>query len=151
MLWEKIGSGWRLAAILNTIAVFIFTIFGAILLYWSVSKSGSMNTNFIFFENSCNQSKSVNLWLHLLLNVCSTGVLASSNFFMQVLSSPTGTEVDRAHEANHALKIGVPSLRNLFWTSKVKFVCWILFFVSSFPLHLFFNSAVFATEYMGTD
>ncbi|KAL6915146.1 hypothetical protein FSST1_012906 [Fusarium sambucinum] len=151
MLCGKIGTGWRVVAIINTIAVFLFTISGALLVFWGCQKPRSLSKHFIFFEGSCKTSKSVNTWLHLLLNACSTGILASSNFFMQLLSSRTRSEVDKAHRANRALKIGVQSLRNVFWTSKVKFICWILFFVSSFPLHLFFNSAIFSTEYLGAD
>ncbi|UPL03007.1 hypothetical protein LCI18_013941 [Fusarium solani-melongenae] len=151
MFWEKLGSSWRVVAVFNAVVISLVTIFGAFLVYWGVSESGSIEKSFVFFRGSCKTSKSVNIWLHLLLNAFSTGVLASSNFFMQVLSSPTRSEINRAHKANRALKIGVQSLRNVFWTSKIKFVCWILFFVSSFPLHLFFNSAIFATEYLGTD
>ncbi|CAG1979931.1 unnamed protein product [Fusarium graminearum] len=155
---KKLGTGWRVIAIFNIIAVFLITLFGTILVIvgtqqsaGSGQKSGGISAQFIFFEGDCKTSKSINTWLHLLLNAFSTGVLASSNFFMQILSSPTRSEVDKAHKANRALKIGVQSLRNVFWTSKIKFVCWILFFISSFPLHLFFNSAIFSTEYLGTD
>ncbi|CEI70828.1 unnamed protein product [Fusarium venenatum] len=142
MLRGKISTGWRVVAILNTIVVFLFAI---------LENSRGLRKHFIFFEGNCETSKTINTWLHLLLNACSTGVLASSNFLMQLLSSPTRSEVDRAHKASRALKIGVQSLRNAFWTSKVKFICWILFFVSSFPLHLFFNSAIFSTAYMRAD
>ncbi|RGP63933.1 hypothetical protein FSPOR_8260 [Fusarium sporotrichioides] len=104
---------------------------GAFLVFWGAQKPRDLGAHFIFFEGSC--------------------VLASSNFFMQLLSSPTRSEIDKAHKANRALKIGVQSLRNVFWTSKIKFICWMTFFVSSFPLHLFFNSAVFSTQYLGSD
>ncbi|CEF87671.1 hypothetical protein FGSG_11451 [Fusarium graminearum PH-1] len=155
---EKLGTGWRVIAIFNIIAVFLITILGSILVFWGTQrpvgtsqKPGGISAQFIFFKGDCKTSKSLNTWLHLLLNAFSTGILASSNFFMQILSSPTRSEIDKAHKANRALKIGVQSLRNVFWTSKIKFVCWILFFISSFPLHLFFNSAIFSTKYSGTD
>ncbi|CZS86149.1 unnamed protein product [Fusarium graminearum] len=138
---EKLGTGWRVIAIFNIIAVFLITIIGSILVFWGTQRP----------VGDCKTSKSLNTWLHLLLNAFSTGILASSNFFMQIFSSPTRSEIDKAHKANRALKIGVQSLRNVFWTSKIKFVCWILFFISSFPLHLFFNSAIFSTKYSGTD
>lgn len=70
---------------------------------------------------------------------------------MQVLSSPTGCEVDKAHQKKAALEIGVPSVSNLFHVAWFKGVYWLLFFISSFPIHLFFNSAIFATEYKGAD
>lgn len=150
-MWKKLGDGWRRTALLNTILTCTLTAFGVILLSYSISKSGSLSTNFIITEGSCKKTKSVNTWLHLLLNACSTGILASSNFFMQVLSSPTRAEVDRAHRDNFALKIGVQSMRNLWRGSGVKLTCWTLFFLGSFPLHVIFNSAIFPTEYMSPD
>jgi hypothetical protein len=146
------GKGWRRAAFINTGAVTTFTLFTIILLAWSASQSGgAINTNLIFFNGDCARSRAINLWLHLLLNVCSTGVVASSNFFMQVLSSPTRRDVDKAHLQNVAMEIGVPSLRNVFCVGWFKGVCWFLFFASSFPIHLVFNSAIFATAYQGAD
>lgn len=150
-LWAKIsGDGWRRIAFINTIAVTVFTLFVIILLAWSTSQSRGLDSNLIFFNGDCARSAALNLWLHLLLNTCSTGVIASSNFFMQVLSSPTRSEVDKVHRKEEKLAIGVPSLSNLFHVSPFKGVCWLLFFASSFPIHLFFNSAIFATKYKGT-
>lgn len=147
MAWSS--QGWRRAAILNTIGVFVFTALAIGLLSWSSSRSGGVEANFIFFKGACSTGNSLNLWLHLLLNVFSTGVLASSNFFMQVLSSPSRSEVDAAHKKRVALEIGVPSFKNLFSVSKFKMIAWFLFFGSSIPIHLFFNSAIFSTEYQG--
>lgn len=152
-LWKNnFRKGWRRTAVINTIAVTTFTLFTAALLAWSSSRSGGgVDSNLIFFDGDCAKSASMNLWLHLLLNACSTGVIASSNFFMQVLNSPTRREVDKAHRENVALEIGVPSLSNILHVAWFKNVCWLLFFASSFPIHLFFNSAIFSTEYKGSD
>lgn len=149
--WRNhLGKGWRRTAVFNTTAVTSFTLLAAILLAWSSSRSGGgLDSNLVFFDGDCSTSRSVNLWLHLLLNACSTGVMASSNFFMQVLSSPTRREIDKAHRQKVALEIGVPSLSNLFHLAWFKGVCWLLFFASSFPIHLFFNSTIFSTEYKG--
>ena len=68
---------------------------------------------------------------------------------MQVLSSPSRSEVDTAHRKNVAMEIGVPSFKNLFHVSSFKMIAWLLFFGSSIPIHLFFNSAIFSTEYQG--
>lgn len=143
-------SGWRRTAVINTIAVTVFTVFIAILLAWSISQSGyGVDSNLIFFDGDCAKSTSINLWLHLLLNTCSTGVIASSNFFMQVLSSPTRREIDKSHRESTAMEIGVPSLSNIFRVAWWKGICWLFFFGSSIPIHLFFNSAIFSTDYKG--
>lgn len=81
-LWtNNSGKGWRRTAIINTIAITLFTLFVAVLLAWSSSRGGGVDSNLIFFDGDCPKSLSVNLWLHLLLNTCSTGVIASSIFF----------------------------------------------------------------------
>lgn len=145
-----LGEGWRRVAGINTIAVTTFTISTIILLALSVSQSDhGLHGNLVFFNGDCAKSRAINLWLHLLLNVFSTGVIASSNFFMQVLSSPTRREVDEAHRKGFAMEIGVSSLRNIFHVAWFKGVWLFLFFASSFPIHLFFNSAIFSTEYQG--
>ena len=149
---NNLRKGWRRAAVINTTAVICFTLLAAIFLAWSSSRSGGgINSSLAFFDGDCTKSRSVNLWLHLLLNACSTGVMASSNFFMQVVSSPTRREIDKAHRQKIALEIGVPSLSNIFHVAWFKGVCWLLFFASSFPLHLFFNSLIFSTEYEGSN
>ncbi|TRX96986.1 hypothetical protein FHL15_002292 [Xylaria flabelliformis] len=55
-------------------------------------------------------------------------LLASSNFFMQILNAPSREEVDTAHAKGSWLLIGVPSV-----------------------VHLLFNSAVFETDFRESD
>lgn len=64
---------------------------------------------------------------------------------MQCLSAPTRSEVDKAHSQGIWLDIGVPSVRNLRRLSTPRIVLWWLLAISSIPLHLLYNSAVFST------
>ena len=64
---------------------------------------------------------------------------------MQCLSSPTRSEIDKAHGQRMWLDIGVPSVRNLRKLSTTRIVLWWLLATSSIPLHLLYNSAVFST------
>ena len=64
---------------------------------------------------------------------------------MQCLSSPTRSEIDKAHSQGIWLDIGVPSVRNLRRLSTARIVLWWLLAFSSIPLHLLYNSAVFST------
>jgi len=125
------------------------TIFVAI----TSSKAGGINRNLIFFKGDCSTSTKTNLLLHLLLNIFSTCIIASSNFFMQILNAPSRSEVDfvHAHRPRSTVEIGVPSLQNIMAVSSTKTTYWVLFLLSSVPIHLFFNSAVFETEYQGAD
>ncbi|KAI1745063.1 hypothetical protein F4680DRAFT_404141 [Xylaria scruposa] len=70
---------------------------------------------------------------------------------MQVLNAPSRDEVDAAHRKGIWLEIGVFSLRNAFMVSKFKTWCWLGLFATSIPIHLFFNSAIFRTEYRQSD
>ncbi|KAF5024391.1 hypothetical protein F66182_3477 [Fusarium sp. NRRL 66182] len=65
---------------------------------------------------------------------------------MQVLVAPTRQEVDRAHSEGHWLEIGVSSLRNFGYLSRYKTFLWLLFSLSSVPLHLLFNGCVLESK-----
>lgn len=144
------SDGWRKTAVINTGIVGFFAIANVSTLIWSLSKS-SVSENNIFREGDCDQISVINTLLHLLLNIASSLIIASSNFFMQVLNSPTRAEVDRAHARKKWLEIGVPSLRNVLSVSPYKSLVWVLFSLSSIPIHLLFNSSVFTVDYSGAD
>lgn len=67
------------------------------------------------------------------------------------ISSPSRQEIDLSHVWLRSLDIGIPSLRNLHRVSRFKFVGWFMFFVSSIPIHLLFNSAIFETTFLASD
>lgn len=73
---------------------------------------------------------------HLLINICSTILLGASNFTMQVLSSPTRDDIDRAHAAGKWLDVGILSTRNLWRIPRKRTLIWLLLVSSSVPLHL---------------
>jgi hypothetical protein len=79
--------------------------------------------------------KNLDLWVHLLINILSTGMLSASNFCMQLQAAPTRANVDQAHENNEWMDIGVSSYRNLKYISKSRKVAWALLAVSSLPIH----------------
>lgn len=64
---------------------------------------------------------------------------------MQWLSSPTRTEADHAHAKRRLLEIGVPSIKNLPCMHWWKGCLWWALCLSTLPLHLFWNSTIFAT------
>lgn len=77
-----------------------------------------------------------NTVLHLFINMLSSILLASSNYTMQVLSSPTRIEIDRAHHQGDWLEVGILSTRNLPKISRIRAVLCIILALSSIPLHL---------------
>ncbi|KAJ0124338.1 uncharacterized protein J7T55_005676 [Diaporthe amygdali] len=150
-IWEHFNrlTGWRKSAFINTILVFavLLVLISLHVVVWA--KSGSLDGSQIIYSGSClgNSVGRLNTFLHLLINILSSLVLASTNFFMQVLIAPSRAELDRAHEKGNWLDIGVPSPRNAFRVSKFKTIMWLLFFLSSIPIHLLFNSVIFLTDH----
>ncbi|KAF5523207.1 hypothetical protein CGCA056_v005102 [Colletotrichum aenigma] len=108
-------------------------------IYWvALAKTKNFMQSWRFFSADCGRTTVTNTMLHLLINIFSTLVLASSNFFMQVLNAPTRSEVDTAHAQGRWLDIGVTSWRNAFYLSRFKrFAC--LCLLSSVPIHMMFN------------
>ncbi|RGP71411.1 hypothetical protein FSPOR_3389 [Fusarium sporotrichioides] len=98
------------------------------------------------YKGDCDVSSRANLWIHLAINIIGTGVLASSNFFMQTLAAPTRKEVDAAHKAGHWLEIGVQSFKNIRFLGWKKILFWSLFSLSSIPLLLFFNGCIIESK-----
>ena len=96
-------------------------------------------------DGDCNKTKRLDLWLHLLINALSTLLLGASNYSMQCLSAPTRQALDAAHRRNIWMDIGVPSVRNILRTSWPRKLLWCLLVMSSIPLHLIYNSVIFAS------
>ncbi|KAI0101532.1 hypothetical protein GGR51DRAFT_331731 [Nemania sp. FL0031] len=144
-------KGWRRTGTVNVVLAYSCAVILLILLLISVSQPNtSLSGSTIVFHGDCNFSTALNLFLHLLVNIVSGGVLASSNFFMQVLNSPSRSEINEAHRWLRSIDIGVPSIKNLQHVSYFKLTSWGIFLVSSIPIHLFFNSAIFHTAYRGS-
>ena len=120
-------------------------IINLILTIWAVANSGVQDGLGTLYDGSCKRTASLTFWIHLAINVLSTLLLGASNYSMQCLSSPTRSEVDKAHNQGIWLDIGVPSVRNLRRLSIRRIVLWWLLAISSIPLHLLYNSAVFST------
>ena len=112
---------------------------------WASSKYGLEAGVGTIHYGSCDKTRSLSLWLHILINLLSTLLLGASNYTMQCLTSPTRDEIDRAHSCHDWLDVGVPSLRNLRRISRDRALLWWLLALSGIPLHLFYNSAVFST------
>ena len=123
-------------------AVFLLNL---IVTIWATQSFEVQNGYGTLINGECSKTRKASTWIHLAINVFSTILLSASNYCMQILTAPTRPEIDRAHVKGRWLDIGVPSVRNLKWIS-IKRVCiWICLALSSLPLHLLYNSAVFDT------
>ncbi|KAI6754551.1 hypothetical protein HG530_012303 [Fusarium avenaceum] len=157
--WKMPFNGWKSTAVYLTGLVTTLTTLLIVLLFVSLfhlekdaADYGDGRTDqdalgqSILYRGNCKTSARANLWIHLAINIIGTGVLASSNFFMQSLVAPTRAEVDAAHRAGHWLEIGVQSLKNFRFLGWRKILFWSLFSLSSVPLHLVFNGCVLESK-----
>lgn len=90
----------------------------------------------VIYTGGCNRVKHWDTALHLLINVLGIALLGASSFTMQCLSSPTRTELDRAHAKRVSLDIGIASVKNLSYLHWKRGVLWWALAMSSLPLHL---------------
>ncbi|KFA71176.1 hypothetical protein S40288_04711 [Stachybotrys chartarum IBT 40288] len=138
--WRRVALGFAVAALISFGVNFSFTVY-----MMAVRGSTVQNGIGVLAELSCGRSKTINLYLHIVINCMSATLLAGSNYCMQFVAAPTRSQIDAAHEKQKWLDIGVPSFRNLpsiTWRNRI---LWIILSFSSLPLHLFFNSTVFAS------
>ncbi|KAK0648145.1 hypothetical protein B0T16DRAFT_455641 [Cercophora newfieldiana] len=136
-------------AMVNTALVAVLTITLAVLVGLISKSSGSPTASFSLYQGSCATSSRINVGLHLVINIIAMGVVASSNFFMQVLNAPSRAEVDAAHRKRTMLEIGVQSASNMLHVSRFKIISALVFALSSVPIHLLFNSVVFQSDFLG--
>ena len=97
------------------------------------------------FEGDCDTASRWSLGFHIIINILSSLLLSASNYTMQVLNAPTRLECDKAHARGGWMDIGITSLHNISRITWPRRVLWLLLGVSSIPIHLLYNSAVFKT------
>lgn len=141
----KYFQGWRMGVTLCAATAGSVLTINVVLTVVAWSKFGLSSGIGTLQEGSCRTTKEISLWLHVAINVLSTLLLGASNYCMQCLASPTRKEVDKAHAQQVWLDIGVPSVRNLSRISRRRALLWFCLAISSLPLHLFYNSAIFST------
>ncbi|KAL6712992.1 hypothetical protein ACLMJK_009388 [Lecanora helva] len=96
-------------------------------------------------KGNCKHSSNLGFWIHLMINILSTALLGASNYTMQCLASPTRSEIDKAHQRGSSVDIGLPSVRNFWSIARHRKVLWGLLALTTVPLHLLWNSAVFVS------
>lgn len=131
-------SGWRVGALAAGLTTSCVVLVNVALTTWIMTRWDYRDEDGwrIMFEGSCETAKNTSRWLHFVINALSTVLLGSSNYCMQVLSSPTRAELVRAHNRKFWLHIGVPNVRNLRHIGRDRSILYILLFLSSVPLHI---------------
>lgn len=140
-------QGWRAGASICATAVGTVLAVNILLIIIAATKNtGSTGGLATIQSGDCSKSQKLDTWLHLLINILSTLLLASSNYCMQCLSSPTREDIDKAHVQGRWLDVGIHSVRNLGKIPLFRLLLWSLLALSSVPIHLLFNSTLLLTR-----
>ena len=132
--WPNIK--WATAVYCATLSVLCVLVINVVLTICVTAAFGHTNGIGTAYKGSCKVTGRWTSWLHAIINVLSSILLACSNYCMQLLVAPTRHDVDRAHSKGAWLDIGVPSLRNLRFISAKRVAVWAFLALSSLPLHL---------------
>lgn len=132
--------GWRMGVLFGCCMSALVLCCNIGLIVAGATSRGGYNSDGIADLFSGDEAKisRYNTVLHVLINALSTALLAGSNYTMQVLSSPTRHDVDKAHSNGQWLDIGILSPRNLWNIPRKRTVLWLILALSSMPLHLLY-------------
>lgn len=138
------SQGWHFWCKICAILTGTVLLVNLILTIWAASTFAVIDGVGTLQQGKCSTTRTLSLWLHLVINVLGTLLLGASNYCLQCLASPTRKEIDRAHQQKRALDVGTSSLTNLRRISRPRVISWCLLAISSIPLHLLYNSAIFS-------
>lgn len=115
---RRLTSGWRLGVLVNILLMLVILITGFICAALAGTKIAILAGEVEVFAGTCQEARSIDWGLHVLINLFVIILILGASYVFQVLSSPTRSEVLRAHNRKHWLEIGVSSIRNLRYIGK---------------------------------
>ena len=140
-VWKPVWyTGWHtgVLACATSVAVVLFINVGLTIYAAPIQEQGLDLRSKVLYSGSCGKSRTIGLWLHLVINALSTLLLSASNYTQQCLAAPTRSEINTAHARRRWMDIGVPSVRNLFKIKLERTLLWIVIGITSIPLHLLY-------------
>ena len=140
-VWKPVWyTGWHtgVLACATSVVVVLFINVG-LAMYAATNSEYEVDSGIrTLYSGSCDRSKTIGLWLHLVINALSTILLSGSNYTQQCLTAPTRREIDAAHTKRRWMDIGVPSVRNLLRIKPERSLLWMVIGLTSIPLHLLY-------------
>lgn len=140
---QKWLGGLKLVLRVYTSLTALVLVINVAWLAWAASHYELENGYGALQEGSCESSESLNRWIHLVINVLSTGLLLGSSAFMAAALAPSRQEIKKAHQQGKWLSVGLLSSRNVFGVSSKKTMACAILALTSVPVHLFYNSVIF--------
>jgi len=111
---KKPLSGWRGGLSINIIITLVIMLMNVSFLIWACKKYGTSGGVGVLYHGECSHASRLTTIAHTVINILSTLLLGASNYAMQVVGSPTRTEVDRAHKLGKWLDVGCQSYRTCY-------------------------------------
>lgn len=137
-------QGWRFGVACSAWVAFTVLMMNVILTIYAGARFKADDGVGTAYHGSCEVVNSWTTWLHILINALSSILLSASNYTMQCLCSPTRAEIDKAHAKGDWLDVGVASVRNILGRIRpMRQMLWWALALSSIPIHLLYNSAIF--------
>jgi len=142
---SSVLRGWRFGALSSCLLTGICLCINIIFTIYVTRKyPPEANGIGVFATRTCKEVLSATTKIHLGINVLATMLVAASNYNMQCMTAPSRRDIDLAHEQGKWLDIGIQSVRNLRYVPRWKAALWLALLLSTLPLHLLWNSAVFS-------
>jgi hypothetical protein len=116
----KFMNGWRGGVLMNMSLGLVVLLAAVVCVVLAVMKKKLSGDPAVIARGGCSRVSTIDLGVHVVVNVLALFFLAGGNYVAQVLASPTRTEVAAAHENLRWLDIGIPSIRNLGGISKAR-------------------------------
>lgn len=130
-------QGWRMGMLLNCcVSAIVLCVNLSVLFVIQSRNKGFTNGLAVPWTGTAEAMSWYNRSIHVAINALSTILLSASNYTMQVLSSPTRKDIDRAHARREYLDIGFLSTRNLSRMPKRRLFLFLLMGISTIPIHL---------------
>ncbi|KAL4912065.1 hypothetical protein BDW62DRAFT_195499 [Aspergillus aurantiobrunneus] len=99
----------------------------------------------MIYRGSCTTTQYMKFGLHLLVNVLSVTMTATSSYCCTIIMAPSRSDVDKAHAKGTWLSIGVGSWRNFRNLEPPGQVLWGLLLVTSMVMQMVYNSVVYSS------
>ena len=129
-------SSYRVFLVARIIAIAIIFFFNIIWLVRAKVQHGTTHGFGTVDRGACDTIENLNSRMHVVINVLSTVLLASTTTFMILAYSPTRSEIDTAHRKQQHLTVGSIGVRNLSHISGKRAAIYIILLLALAPVHL---------------
>ncbi|KAK7423112.1 hypothetical protein QQX98_001188 [Neonectria punicea] len=140
---RRLTTGWRGGVTLNVLLGLLALVAAIVCLGLAGAKGKIAGGGSSIVDGDVSKVRSANWGVHTVVNILAVVIIAGANYVVQILASPTRTEVDTAHEKFTWLDIGIPSLRNLKLISSTRAALSAILLVLAVSSQIIYNALIF--------